>query len=513
MDPMRRVVLSLLALFAACSGEPASSGPVLVWARGGDSTTLDPAEIEWGEDVKISQNVQETLVAYRSRSVDLEPRLATSWALSDDGLRATFELRDGVVFHDGSAFDAEDVVFTFQRLLDPKHPNKPRTAPYAPSFGMIDSVKAEGPRKVVFTLKTPSAVFLGNLALFGAAIVPPEAVKAKGGRFGREPVGTGPYRVARWEKDVKIELERFDRYWGPKPAIPTVIMVPVASPQTAVEKLRRGEAHVVDHPTLSDTQALRKDPSIRVHSLPGMNIAFLAFNLTRPPYDNPHFRRAVSLALDREAINALVLHGLGKAASNVVPPSVWKDISPAPPYEENLEKAKAALADVQPPPKDVELMYNTLPRPYNPEPQRLAEAVRDQLRRIGLEVKLIAYDRPAFNVKYKEPGHPMYLSGWIADVADPDNFFHPLLHGESKRDLNGSFFDDPEFNQAVSAAQRELDPAKRRAFFTRAYDRYRAEMPTLPLVHLPTVLAAAKDVRYELHPIEYRFFEAAFGKP
>ncbi|HEX7898222.1 MAG TPA: ABC transporter substrate-binding protein [Planctomycetota bacterium] len=502
---MRRAVLSLLALFAACSGEPSPAGQVLIWARGGDSSTLDPAEIEWGEDVKISQNIQETLVAYRTRSADLEPRLATSWAFSDDGLKATFELRDGVLFHDGSAFDAEDVVFSFQRLLDPNHPRKPRSAPYAPSFGMVEAVKADGPRKVVFTLKTPSAVFLGNLALFTGGIVPSES----GDDLGRKPVGTGPYRLARWEKDVKIELERFDRYWGPKPAIPSVIVIPVASPQTAVEKLRRGEAHVVDHPTLSDAQALKNDPAARVLSLPGMNIAFLAFNMKRPPYNHPSFRRAVSLALDRKAINALVLHGLGEPASNVVPPSVWKDV--APPYEEDLAKAKAALAEVRPPPKDVELMYNTLPRPYNPEPQRLAEAVRDQLRRIGLEVKLVAYDRPAFNEKYKVDGHPMYLSGWIADVADPDNFFHPLLHGESKKGLNGSFFDDPAFNTAVSGAQRERDPAKRRALFSLAYARYRAELPTLPLVHLPTVLATAKNVRYELHPIEYRFYEASFG--
>lgn len=503
---MRRAVLSCLALFAACSGESAPAGPVLIWARGGDSSTLDPAEMEWGEDVKVSQNIHETLVAYKAGSVDLEPKLATSWAFSDDGLTATFELREGVLFHDGSALDAEDVVFSFQRLLDPKHPMAPRGAPYAPSFGMIVSVRADGPRKVVFRLKTPSAVFLGNLALFSAAIVTKQA-----GAYGRAPVGTGPYRLARWEKDVKIELERFDRYWGPKPAIASVIVIPVASPQTAVEKLRRGEVHVVDHPTLSDSEALKKDPSARVLSLPGMNIAYLSFNLRKAPYNHPSFRRAVSLALDREAINELVLHGLGQAASNVVPPSVWKDIAPAPPYEENLEKARAALAEMRPPPKDVELMYNTLPRPYNPEPQRLAEVVRDQLKRIGLDVKLLAYDRPAFNVKYKEPGHPMYLSGWIADVPDPDNFFHPLLHGDSKGDLNGAFFDDPIFNASVTAAQRQTDPKVRRSLLATAYERYREELPTLPLVHLPTVLAAAKNVRYELHPIEYRFFEASFA--
>lgn len=508
---MRRAVLALLAALAACSGDPAPSGQVLVWARGGDSNTLDPARIEWGEDVKISQNLFETLVAYKDASVDLEGRLATAWTFSPDGLRVAFDLRDGVRFHDGTTFDAEDVVFSFQRLLDPAHPQRPKEVPYAASFGMIDAVKAEGPRKVVFTLKAPSAIFIPNLTLFGAAIVSPEAVKAKGERFGLEPVGTGPYRFVRWEKDVKIELGRFDGYWGPQAPIPTVLVVPVTSPQTAVEKLRRGEVHIVDHPTLSDAEALKREQGPQVLSLPGMNIAYLSFNLKKPPYDNLDFRRAVSLALDRKAINALVLHGLGAPASNVVPPSLWKDV--APPYEEDLAKAKEALARVTPPPKDVELMYNTLPRPYNPEPQRLAEALRDQLRRIGLEVKLLAYDRPAFNVKYKEPGHPMYLSGWIADVPDPDNFFHPLLHGDSKQDMNGSFFDDPAFNAAVTAAQAERDPEKRRGLFATAYARYREQLPTTPLVHLPTVLAAAKGVRYTLHPIEYRFYTASFGAP
>ncbi|HSF01892.1 MAG TPA: ABC transporter substrate-binding protein, partial [Solirubrobacterales bacterium] len=156
---------------------------------------------------------------------------------------------------------------------------------------------------------------------------------------------------------------------------------------------------------------------------------------------------------------------------------------------------------------------NTISRPYNPEPQRLAEALRDQLRRIGLEVKLTAYDRAAFNDKYKEPSHPMYLSGWIADVPDPDNFFHPLLHGDSKKDMNGAFFDDPAFNRAVTEAQGETDPGKRKALLATAYGRYREALPTIPLVHVPLVLATAKGVRYALHPIEYRFYTVSFGAP
>ncbi len=506
---MRRASLALLAALCACSGEaPAPSGKTLVWSRGGDSRTLDPAEIEFGEDAKVSENLFETLVAYRNDSVELEPKLATSWAFSPDGLTLTFELRDGVVFHDGTPFDAEDVVFSFARLLDPAHAQRPRAVPYASSFGGIASVKADGPRRAVFALKAPSVVVLHSFALFGAAIVSPEAVKKEGERFGRAPVGTGPYRLARWDKDVKIQLQAFDRYWGPKPAIPTVILVPVASPQTAVEKLKRGETHAVDHPTPADAVALRAEPSTTVLSQPGMNVVYLAFNLTRPPYDHPDFRRAVALALDRDALNRLVVNGLGTPARNLVPPTIWGDTSPEPPYEENLEKAKAHLAKVVPPPGEVEILYNTLPRPYNPEPQRLAEAVRDQLARLGLRVRLTGYDRPAFEVKYKESGHPMYLSGWLADIPDADNFFHPLLHGESKADLNGSFFDDPVFNRAVSRAQTERDPARRRALLAEAFGRYRAELPTIPLLHLPHLVVVRKGVRYVHHPIEYRFYTA-----
>jgi peptide/nickel transport system substrate-binding protein len=506
---MRRAALALLAALGACSGEaPASSGKTLIWSRGDDSRTLDPGEIEFGDDAKISENLFETLVAYRNDSVALEPRLATSWTFSPDGRTLTFELREGVVFHDGTAFDAEDVVFTFRRLTDPAHPRRPRSIPYASSFEPLADVKADGPRRVVFTLKAPSVVVLHSFALFGAAIVPTEAVAKEGERFGRAPVGTGPYRLARWDKDVKIELRAFDRYWGPKPAVATVIVVPVASPQTAVEKLKRGETHVVDHPTLSDVLALQKDPAVTVASMPGMNVVYLAFNLKAAPYSHPDFRRAVGLALDRAELNRLVFHGQATPARNLVPPTIWGDTSPEPPYEESLEQAKAHLARVSPPPGEVEILYMTRPRPYNPEPQRLAEALRDQLARLGLKVRLSGYDRPAFEVKYKETSHAMYVSGWNADIPDADNFFHPLLHGDSAAGLNGSFFDDDAFDRAVTDAQGERDPAKRRGLLAAAFARYRAELPTIPLFHLPHLVVLRKGVRYAHHPIEYRFFTA-----
>jgi peptide/nickel transport system substrate-binding protein len=512
---VRRLAL-LAALLAGCSREAPDAGKApeagaLIWARGTDSSTLDPAEVEWGEDAKITQNVFEPLVTFKHDSVELEGRLATRWEFSPDGKTLTFDLRPGVTFHDGTAFDAEAVVFTFGRLLDPAHPHKPRIAPpYKSNFEEIDRVRADGPLRVTFTLKRPSAVLLQALTLFGACVVSPQAVRKLGGEFPRNPVGTGPYRLTRWDRDVRIVLDRFEGYWGPAPPVKRVIVIPVASPQTAVEKLKKGEVHVVDHPTLGDVKALEAHPATKVDTETSLNVSYLAFNLRKFPYSDPNFRRAVALALDRKALNAVAYHGRAEAARHVVPPAIWRDLCPTPEYEFDLDKAKEALAKVKLGSSQVELYHMTFSRPYYPEPMRAAEYVKDQLRRIGLDVKLSGFDKSAFTTKTKEPDHPMCLMGWNADYPDPDNFFYPLLHGDNAGDLNASFFNDPEFNEAVKGAQSELDPARRRGLYAKAYARYREELPTVPLAHVRQLVGLSRKVDYNMHPIEYRFYVAGF---
>ena len=509
---MRRLLLPAL-LLAGCSSESAPpSGDVLIWARGTKSTNLDPAEMHWGEDVKIAQSLYEQLITFQEGSVELEGGLATKWSFSEDGRTLTFDLRTGVKFHDGTAFDSEAVVFSFRRLLERDHPHAAKFVPYEANFRNIAKVEADGPHRAVMTLKTPSAVILQNLTLFGASVVSPTAVKKHGDRFSLNPVGTGPYRLARWETDVKIELEAFDGYWGKKPAIPRVIVVPVASPQTAVEQLKRGQVHAVDHATLGDVKPLKDHPATRVDIQESLNVCVLGFNMNHHPYSDINFRRAVSLALDRDQLNALVYYGLAQPATHVVPPAIWGDICPTPPYERDLEKAKEFLAKVKLESKTVELHHMSFSRPYVPEPHRVAEWVKDQLRKIGLEVRLSAFEKPAYDKKLVEEDHPMLLLGWNADIADPDNFFFPLLHGDSGKHLNPSRFNDPEFNEAVKAAQSELDPEKRKALYVRAYERYREMLPTLPLVHAKQVTGLSSNVVWTKHPIEYRFYTASLSE-
>jgi peptide/nickel transport system substrate-binding protein len=501
----------ILGLFS-CSGESAPDKRALVWARSADSSTLDPAEIEWGEDAKVIQSVFESLVSYRGDTVELEGRLAEKWSFSADGKTLTFELRQGIKFHDDTPLDAAAVVFSFERFLQPGHPHKPKECPYLSNFSDIAKVEADGSHKVVFTLKRPSGVILYNLTLFPAFIVSPAAVKARGDKFPVAPAGTGPYKMTKWERDVRIVLDRNETYWGPKPAVARVIVVPVKSPQTAIEKLKKGEVHVVDHPTLADVKALGTDPATKLDTETSLTVSYLGFNLKRHPYSDPNFRAAVGLALDRRTLNELAYHGLAEPAANLVPPALWKGACPTPPYEYDVEKAKELLARVKLESKEVELIHMTFSRPYVPEPLRVAEFVKDQLQKIGLTVKLKGYDKAAYDQKYKEKNHPMYLLGWIADIPDPDNFFYPLLHGDSKDSMNASFFDDPEFNEAVKKAQSELDETKRKALLATAYRRYREVLPTIPLVHVKQLIGLSKSVNYDMHPIEYRFYAASWAK-
>ncbi len=503
----------LLAFLGSCSDRSVADPSALLWARSADSSTLDPAEIEWGEDAKVIQSLYDTLVTYRADGVDLEPKLAERWTVSPDGKTITFDLRKGVVFHDGTPFDSAAVVFTFERFLKPDHPNRPKNpCPYGSNFSDIEKVVAEAPDRVVFTLRRTSVVMLYNFTLFAAHIVSPAAVRKYGARFPTNPVGTGPYRLSRWDRDVRMVLDRNEGYWGPKPAIARFIVLPVKSSQTAIEKLKKGEVQVVDHPTLADVQALEADPRTKVDSQSSLTVSYLGFNLRKPPYNDPNFRRAVSLALDRRTLNELAYHGLAEPAANLVPPALWKNACPTPPYEYDLEKAKECLRKVPLESREIELIHMTFSRPYVPEPLRAAEFVKDQLRKIGLEVRLIGYDKAAYDQKYKEPNHPMYLLGWIADIPDPDNFYYPLLHGDSKDDMNASFFDDPEFNDAVKRAQTESDPGRRNGLLAKAYARYREELPTIPLVHVKQVIGLSRRVEYRMHPIETRFYAASWAK-
>ena len=508
-------LLSCLVLASCGSGKsdaPAADNTIL-YARGDQTDSLDPPSTEWGGSAKIMVNVFETLVSFSDDGIDLVPRLAERWERSEDGKTWTFHLRKGVKFHDGTPFDAAAVVFSLSRLLG-KGENPPRAVPYGSSYKVIQSVEAVDPHRVVFKLGEASAVFLMNLAMFPAGIVSPTAVRASGAAaFSTSPVGTGPLKFKEWQRDVKIVLVRNADYWGPPAKMDRLIVLDVKDAKTAVQKLKNGEVDVIDKLTLADIAAVESDPNLYMEYEVSQNVCYLTFNMGRDPDRDPNFRKAIAHAIDRKKILELAYHGKAEEAATILPPSIFPAPADLARYPHDLEKAKELLAKVKfPEGFEGRLWHMAYDRPYVPEPDKLAVVLQEQLGRAGLKVKLEGFNQDIYRRRTHDLDHPMLIMGWSADIADPDNFMYALLHGESigppeKPDgTNNSFFNHPEFNAIVMAAQSEVDAAKRRGMYEKALRIFQDELPVIPLVHVRQFAAVSKRVKYNHHPIEYRLW-------
>ena len=501
-------LLATLPVLVPQSGEKS----VIVYARGDQTDSLDAQATDWGGSAKIMTNIYEQLVTFSEDGCDLVPGLAEKWERSPDGKVWTFRLRRGVKFHDGTEFTSAAVTFTLDRLLG-RGAHAPKSIPYGPQFGDIETVETPDPLTVVIRLKVPSAVFLLNLAMFPAGIVSPDAVKKHGAQFGRNPVGTGPLKFKQWEPGVKVVLDRNEDYWGAKAKVSRLIILDVKDPQVAIQKLKKGEVQVVDNITLADIPAIENDPELQMEYEVSMNICYLGFNMRKAPYNDPNFRRAVAHAIDRNKIIRIGYQGRAEEAKTIVPPSVFTAPGDLPSCAYDPEKAKQYLAKAALPAGfEAAIWHMTYPRPYVAEPDKLVQVIQDDLSRIGLKVRLEGFNVDIYSKKIRDLDHPMLLLGWSADIADPDNFLYVLLHGDSIGPLdrpsgtNQTFFNHPKFNELVKAAQTEVDAAKRKGMYDQALKIYHDEVPSVPLAHVKQMAAVSRKVKYNHHPIEYRFW-------
>lgn len=491
-------------------GEP--PGKSVVFGGSGDPDTLDPQGINWGEQTRICWSLFESLVTFGADDASIQPGLATEWSTTDGGLTWEFTLRDGVKFHDGTDFNAEAVVFAFERMHEGQE-FAPKATHYAHHYDVVDSVEAVDPTHVRFRLKEASAVFLPNLAMFSAAIPSPTAVKKHGGTaFGLHPVGTGPYRLKEWRAKEKVVLERFDGYWGAKPQVETVIVLPIRDPATRVERLLNGEIDIMDNISLADLERLDGDPNIEVSYEVSMNIGYLGFNWNKHPYNDINFKKAVAHAIDRDKLNEVAFFGRSVRAVSILPPAIEGHDSEIPKYDYDPKKAKSFLDAVPNLPETVELWHMTFSRPYFPEPDKVAESIQHDLEAIGLEVRLSGYPRDAYDEKTLDPDHPMFLLGWSTDNADPDNFLYTLLHENAIPGNNRTFFDHPQFNRMTREAQTERDPAKRRELYSKAQIIYKQNLPSIPLAHVRQATAFRRRLTFDMHPIETRLFTIGLRK-
>lgn len=261
------------------SGGDESAQDTLIYGRGADATRLDPATVTDGESLKVTQQIMETLINFKPGTTELEPGLATDWEQKDDGETYVFELREGVKFQDGTDFNADAVVYNFERWQNGSDDDN--FAYYPSMFGgfgdesVIEEVVATDDYTVEMHLGTPFAPFLKNLAMTPFAIGSPDAFEEKGDGFAKEPVGTGPFEFDQWEKDSKIVLKKNEDYWDEgKPKLNQVIFQVIPDNSSRLNALKSGEIDLMDGVNPSDVSGIEESDDLKTWNRPPLNLGY-----------------------------------------------------------------------------------------------------------------------------------------------------------------------------------------------------------------------------------------------
>lgn len=331
------------------------------------------------------------------------------------------------------------------------------------------------------------------------ACTPKEQSKSKKS-LSEHPVGTGPFIFRHWQRTQKLVLQANPNYWGGKPDFDSLIMVPVKENTTRQLKLENGDIQVLDGISPRSAKELASRDDVTLIRRPGMNIGYLAFNTEKAPFNNPKVRQAISLVINKEKIVELNFQGFGQVASQVVPKAIADFQWPAQ-SGPNLEKAKQLLKESGVKlPLQTELWHMPNPRPYMPEPQKMALLIREDLAKIGIEANLVKKTWSFYLRETKAGVQPLCLLGWTADVADPDNFLNVFFASENIGQTNISRYQNKTVDELLKKAEADVDQSKRLQLYRQIEEIIRQDCPIVPLVSADQLKATRKDTTgFEVH--------------
>lgn len=502
------------ATLAGCGGSTSGSrgsntaGPsTLVFGRNKDAVSLDPSVVTDGNSLNVAKETFEGLTRYRLGSFDVEGALATSWTISNGGKTWKFHLRHGVTFQDGTPFDAAAVKFNFDRwrLKDNPYHKALQSGEgysyYVSQFGgfpgTIANVKVLAPDEVEFDLTQAVAPFLANLAMPAFGLGSPTAMKKEGEDYFRLPIGTGPYQVAEWVKDDHITLTAYPGYWGEKPKIATIILRDIPDAATSMLALQKGEIDGWEYPRPDDLTAIAADHNLTLYHQPPNNLLYLAIQTEKPPFNNVLVRRALNEAIDAKAILQHFYDPSASLATDLLPLAVWPHPSQTA-YAYNPADARRLLAQAGfPHGFSTTLWYMTLPRPYVPEPQRVAEAIQANLRQVGINAKLEGMEWGPYLQRTENGEHNLALFGWTGDNGDPDNFLYTILDKDAAIPpgaQNVCFWKDDNFHRLMMLGQTTIDRSERAKYYLQALQLVHDQAPMVPLVHTAPPIAFKRTV-------------------
>jgi dipeptide transport system substrate-binding protein len=468
--------LLLAASLLACM-PMAQAATTLVYCSEASPAGFDPSQYTSGTDFDASaETVFNRLTQFKRGGTEVEPGLATSWDVSKDGLTYTFHLRDGVKFHTTDFFkptrdfNADDVLFTFNRLLDAESPFRkayPSESPYFTDMGLnttIKRVEKLDDHSVRFDLNNVDASFVQNLAMSFAS---------------------------------QIRYVANKQYWKPEDVkLDNLVFAITPDAASRLQKLKAGECQVSGYPRPSDIEVMKQDPNLRVLQQAGFNLGFLAYNVTHPPLDQLKVRQALDMAIDKPAIIKAVYQSAGQLAQNALPPAQWSydpTIKDAP-YDPTKARALLKEAGVAPG-TTINLWAMTVQRASNPNARMSAQMIQQDWEKVGIKANIVSYEWGEYIKRAKNGEHDAMIYGWTGDNGDPDNWLGVLYSCAAVKGSNYAKWCNPEYDKLVQQAKLSSDREQRIKWYQQAQKILKEQVPITPIANSTVFQPLRKEVR------------------
>jgi peptide/nickel transport system substrate-binding protein len=506
------------------------SGGTLVFGAAGDPAMLDPAFGSDGETFRPARQIFEGLLTNKPGTTELAPSLAKDWSVSEDGLEYTFNLQEGVKFHDGTDFNADAVCFNFDRWYNFKGLAQSPSASYyyqavfggfadSDNKGIYDSCEATDDKTAVVKITQVTSKLPAALSLPSFSMQSPDALKKYDAdnmsgsddaltysKYALEhPTGTGPFKFKSWDRgNGEVTIVKNDDYWGEKALLDEIVFRTIPEGTARRQALEAGEVDGYDFVDPADYDTLT-GAGAKVLVRDPFNILYLGFNGgnvkgtdANPALQKPEVRQAIAYAIDRETIvNSLLPEG-AEVAKEFMPPTVegWADDVTE--YDYDPQKAKDLLKQAGEENLTLKFYYPTdVSRPYMPDPAALFQVISQNLEEVGITIKPTALQwNPDYLQAVQAGQGDLHLLGWTGDYNDAYNFIGTFFAEDKNNQASAEFgaFSAPEIFDALAAADQEPDPAKRTEGYQEANRLIMDYLPGLPISHSPPALAVSSDV-------------------